>query len=252
MRESTDRVARALRSHDAKEYVVAQRVLATPVSWNAWELEHSGLMRQVADFVVLRNQAVALRHASLRLIHGKALFEYLRKHSVRGAARAKILAHFHRTLDYEHAVVAEHTVYMRKACSYLCAGHLGTDLVRDPAFLDPMQQYETLFTEYFELYCSTLIPTADAQSEANSDSGSDSESESDSDSESESESESEYESKAEPALLPLLKEQLSEWRWVILNPKQALPYLRRESELRRPSGDTQKLRLLKFQKPGGK
>ncbi|HZE44837.1 MAG TPA: hypothetical protein VE058_13680 [Steroidobacteraceae bacterium] len=226
MRESTDRVARALRSHDAKEHVVAQRVLATPGSWNAWELEHSGLMRQVADFVVLRNQAVSLRHASLRLIHGKALFEYLKKHSVRGAARATILAHFHRTLDYAHAVVAEHTVYVRKACSYLCASHLGTDLVQDPAFLDPMQQYETLFTEYFELYCSTLIPAVDAKPES--------------------------ESESEPALLPLLKEQLGEWRWVILNPKQALPYLRRESELRRPSGDTQKLRLLKFQKPGGK
>jgi hypothetical protein len=222
MRESTARVERALRSNDAKEHVVAQRVLATPGAWHAWELEHSGLMRQVADFVVLRNQAVALRHASLRLIHGKALFEYLKKHSVRGDARAKILAHFHRTLHYEHAVIVEHTVYMRKACSYLCASHLGADLVQDPAFLDPMQQYETLFAEYFELYCSTLIPTADGQPEA------------------------------EPALLPLLKEQLSEWRWVILNPKQSLPYLQRESELRRPTGDTQKLRLLKFQKPGSK
>jgi hypothetical protein len=222
MRESTVRVERALRSNDAREHVVAQRVLATPESWHAWELEHSGLMRQVADFVVLRNQAVALRHASLRLIHGKALFEYLKKHSVRGDARAGILAHFHRELHYEHAVVAEHTTYVRKTCSYLCASHLGTDLVRDPAFLDPMQQYETLFTEYFELYCSTLIPAADGQAES------------------------------EPALLPLLKEQLSEWRWVILNPKQSLPYLQRESELRRPTGDTQKLRLLKFQKTGGK
>jgi hypothetical protein len=238
MRESTDRVARALRSHDAKEHVVAQRVLATPGSWNAWELEHSGLMRQVADFVVLRNQAVALRHASLRLIHGKALFEYLKKHRVRGVARAKILAHFHRTLDYEHAVVAEHAVYVRKACSYLCAGHLGADVVHDPAFLDPMQQYETLFMEYFELYCSTLIPRADAQSDSDSDSDSDSESES--------------EAQSEPPLLPLLKEQLSEWRWVILNPKQSQPYLQRESELRRPSGDTQKLRLFKFQKPGAR
>jgi hypothetical protein len=33
---------------------------------------------------------------------------------------------------------------------------------------------------------------------------------------------------------------------VILNPKQSLPYLQRESEMRRPIGDTQKLRLLKF------
>jgi hypothetical protein len=218
MRESTDRVALALRSDDAKEHLLAQRVLATPASWSAWELEHSGLMRQVADFVVLRNQAVALRHASLRLIHGKALFEHLRKHNVRGGARAKILAHFHRTMIYEHAVIAEHTVYVRKACSYLCASHLGTGVVQDPAFLDPMQQYETLFTEYFELYCSSLIPAADGQSES------------------------------EAALLPLLKQQLSEWRWVILNPKQSLPYLQRESELRRPAGDTQRLRLLKFKK----
>ena len=228
MRESSDRVARALRSNDASEHLVAQRVLATPGSWSAWELEHSGLMRQVADFVVMRNQAVALRHASLRLIHGKAVFEYLKNHHVRGGARAKILAHFHRTLDYQHAVVAEHTLYMRKACSYLCASHLGTDLVHDPAFLDPMQQYETLFMEYFELYCSTLIPAPIVQSE------------------------SESESESAPALLPLLKQQLSEWRWVILNPKQSLSYVQRESELRRQTGDTQKLRQLKFQKPRGK
>ena len=109
---------------------------------------------------------------------------------------------------------------MRKSASLLCASHLGTDLVRDPAFLDPMVQYETLFTEYFELYCSTLMPREDPNAES------------------------------EPALLPLLKHQLNEWRWVILNPKQALPHLQRESELRRPAGDTQKMRLLKFPKSG--
>jgi hypothetical protein len=135
---------------------------------------------------------------------------------VRGRARARLLWHFHRTLLYEHAVVAEHTIYLRKACSYLCTSHLGSGLVQDPAFLDPMEQYENLFAEYFELYCSTLIPQPGEHSESG------------------------------PALLPLLKHQLSEWRWVILNPKQSLPHLQRESELRRPAGDTQKLRLLKF------
>ena len=215
MRESNDRIERASRGHDEKERLVAQRILATPDSWSAWELEHSGLMRQVADFTALRNQAGALRHAALRLIHGKALFEYLKKHGVRGGARAKLLAHFHRTLLYEHAVIAEHTVYVRKVCSYLCTSHLA-GLVQDPAFLDPMQHYETLYTEYFELYCSMLIPENGGQSES------------------------------APALLPLLKKQLNEWRWVILNPKQSLPHLQRESELRRPTGDTQKLRLLKF------
>jgi hypothetical protein len=221
MRESTNRIEGALRSKDVHEHLVAQRVLANPAAWHAWEMEHSGLMRQVADFVALRNQAVALRHAALRLIHGKALFEYLKKHNVRGNARTAIIAHFHQTLMYEHAVVAEHMVYVRKAASFLCTSHLGTELVHDPAFLDPMVQYENLFTEYFELYCSTLVPCEDPNSDSDS----------------------------EPALLPLLKHQLNEWRWVILNPKQALPHLRRESELRRAAGDTQKLRLLRFPKP---
>jgi hypothetical protein len=224
MRESTNRIEDALRSKDSHEHLVAQRLLANPAVWNAWEIEHSGLMRQVADFAALRNQAVALRHAALRLIHGKALFEYLKKHNVRGNARTTIIAHFHQTLMYEHAVVAEHMVYVRKAASFLCASHLGTELVHDPAFLDPMVQYENLFTEYFELYCSTLVPREDANSDSDS----------------------------EPALLPLLKHQLNEWRWVILNPKHALPHLRRESELRSPAGDTQKLRLLRFPKPGNK
>ena len=222
MRESTNRIESALRGDDPKDHLIAQRVLATPSAWQAWEMEHSALMRQVADFVVLRNQAVALRHAALRLIHGKALFEYLRKHSLRGKARARVLAHFHRTMIYEHAVVAEHTVFVRKSASYLCASHLGTDVVHDPAFLDPMQQYETLFSEYFELFCSTLLPTETSDTEP------------------------------EPALLPLLKHQLNEWRSVILNPKQGLPYLQRESELRRPAGDTQKLRQLKLHKPANR
>jgi hypothetical protein len=83
MRESTDRIASALRSDDDKEHVVAHRLAESSRTWQLWENEHSGLMRQVADFGVLRNQAAALRHTALRLIHGKALFEYLRRNEVR-------------------------------------------------------------------------------------------------------------------------------------------------------------------------
>ena len=222
MRESTDRVESALRSDDAREHWVAQRILASPRSWNSWELEHSGLMRLVADCKVFRQQAVALRHTALRLIHGKALFEYLKKHNVRDPARARLLAHFHPSQAYQHAVVAEHTTYLRKACSYLCASHLGIVVIEDSAFIDPMLQYETLYSEYLELYCSTLVARKESSAAA------------------------------APALLPLLKQQLNEWRWVILNPKQGLPYLKRESELRRPAGDTQRMQALKLPRPGGK
>ena len=222
MRVSTDRIATALRSDDAKEHLVAQRILATPASWHSWELEHSGLMRLVADCAVLRHQAAVLRQTALRLIHGTALFEYLKNRHVRGQLRVSLLSHFHPARTYELAVVAEHTAYLRKYCSLLCTSHIGTDLVQDAAFLDPMQQYETLYAEYLELYCSTLCPDPGV------DVG------------------------AERALLPLLKHQLDEWRWVILNPKQSLPLLRRESELRRPTGDTQRMQTFKAHKPSGK
>jgi hypothetical protein len=219
MRVSTDRIESALRGDNANEHFVAHRILATPGSWNSWELEHSGLMRHVADYPALRHQAAALRRTALRLIHGKTLFEYLKRHNLRGRVRTLLLAHFHPTQLYEHAVIAEHTAYLRKACSYICTSHVGTDLVQDNAFLDPMQHYEALFTEYFDLYCSTLFPSdqADAVSQQ--------------------------------ALLPLLKHQLSEWRWVILNPKQSLPHVRRESEIRRALGDTQRMPKLSLQKP---
>ncbi len=221
MRESTDCVEQTLRSDDARERLVAQRILATPGAWHSWELEHSGLMRHVADCTVFRQQAVALRHTALRLIHAKALFEHLRKHNVRGGERSRILAHFHPTLLYQHAVVAEHVVYLRKSVSYLCTSHLGIDVVRDGAFLDPMQHYETLYSEYLETFCSTLAPRRETRD------------------------------LSAPTLLPLLKHQLNEWRWVILNPKQGLEHLSRESELRRPTGDTQRMHTIKS-RPGSK
>jgi hypothetical protein len=191
MRESTDRIASALRSDDDKEHVVAHRLAESSRTWQLWENEHSGLMRQVADFGVLRNQAAALRHTALRLIHGKALFEYLRRNEVRGAARTQILNYFYPTRGYRYAVISEHGAYVRKACSYLCTGHVGTDLVHDPAFLDPMQHYES-------------------------------------------------------PLLPLLKHQLNEWRWIILNPRESLPRVKREREMRRATGETQRLPHLKI------
>jgi hypothetical protein len=216
MRESTDCVESALYSDDHKEHLVAHRILENPVSWQSWEWEHSALMRQVADYSVLRSQAAALRQTALRLIHGKALFEYLRKNEVRGAERAQILHHFYPTRGYQYAVIAEHSGYMRKACSYLCASHVGAGVVHDPAFLDPMQHYEDLYQEYFYFYCSTLFPKDGV------------------------------ESASERALLPLLKHQLTEWRWMILNPRESLPRVKRETELRRPIGDTQRLPILRL------
>jgi hypothetical protein len=221
MRESTDRIERALHSEDDKEHLVARRISENARTWELWENEHSGLMRQVADYGALRTQAAALRQTTLRLIHGKALFEYLRRSQVRGAERARILNYFYPTRGFQYAIISEHGGYVRKACSYLCTSHVGTGLVHDPAFLDPMQHYESLYAEYFDLYCRTLFPGDGV------------------------------ESASERALLPLLKHQLNEWRWIILNPRESLPRVNREREMRRATGDTQRMRQLKARPKDG-
>jgi hypothetical protein len=46
--------------------------------------------------------------------------------------------------------------------------------------------------------------------------------------------------------LPLLKQQLNEYRWAILDPRRAQPFLRREAELRMPTGDTQRMPALRL------
>jgi hypothetical protein len=211
MRESTDRIESALRSENDKERVVAHRLSESPKTWQQWEDEHSGLMRQVADYGALRTQAAALRHTALRLIHGKALFEFLRRREVRGADRTQVVQHFYPTRGYQYAVIAEHSAFVRKSCSYLCANYVGAGLVHDPTFSDPMEYYERLYAEYFDLYCTTLFQTDGV------------------------------ESASELALLPLLKHQLNEWRWMILNPRESLPRVAREREIRRATGETQRL-----------
>ena len=157
MRESTDRVQAALSSSDRNEQLIARRVLESTVLWQQWEHEHSSLMRQLANCGVRHAQVAALKQTTFRLLHGKALFQFLRQSAMRGAQRAQVLAHFRPGRSFASAIIAEHGAYLRRACSYLCTSHLGSEVVQDPAFLDPMQRYEELYTEYFNLYCTALV-----------------------------------------------------------------------------------------------
>ena len=212
MQLSTDRVETALHGDDPQEQQLASRILETPGAWRAWESEHSALMGRVAHYGIAHKQMLELKQAAFRLIHRKALFEYLRLRNVRGSTRMKILAHFHPVRGYSDSLVAEHGVYLRSACSYLCSKHIGGDIVQDPDFLDPIQQYETLYAEYFDAYCGTFFGIGrDEEAETGG------------------------------SLLPLLKQQLDETRRAILDPQRHLPAYRREAELRRPTGDTQNL-----------
>jgi hypothetical protein len=211
MRESTDRVHRALHSANPNEQLVASRLLENPSAFSAWEDEHSGLMLEVANPSFRRTQAALLKKATFRLIHRKALFEHLRDERIRGSVRRRIIVYFHPAQDYTRSVIAEHGLYLRKACSFLCTSHVGGNVVHDPGFLDPMRRYQELYAEYFQIFCSTHFGTDCADTEAQAE------------------------------LLPLLKHQLEECRMTIMNPKPETEWLMREAELRKPSGDTARL-----------
>ncbi len=211
MRESTDRVQRALYSDNPNEQLVASRLLESPAAFRTWESEHSGLMREVANPSFRRTQAALLKKATFRLIHRKALFEYLRDNRVRGSARRRIIVSFHPTQDYTQSVITEHGLYLRKACSFLCTSHVGGNVVRDPGFFDPMRRYQALYAEYFQIFCSTHFGTESVDSEPQGE------------------------------LLPLLKHQLEECRMAIMNPQRETERLMREAELREPTGDTVRL-----------
>jgi len=211
MRESTDCVESALRSTDPIEHLVATRVLESPSIFHTWETEHSGLMREVANTGFKRTQAALLKKATFRLIHRKALFEYLRDQRVRGNDRQRIVLAFHPSKDYTRSVIAEHEVYLRKACSFLCTSHVGAHVVHDPGFFDPMRHYQALYAEYFQIFCRVRFGTVSADEEPQSE------------------------------LLPLLKFQLEECRKAIMFPQPDKDWARREAELRESTGDTVRL-----------
>lgn len=217
MRESTDCVQSALQSDNSTEQLVAARVLENPCVWQQWENEHSSLMRLVAVNGFRRTQVAVLKKAALRLIERKALFEYLRERAIRGDARRRIVTYFHPTRSYTHAVVAEHGLYLRKACSFLCTSHVGIEVVRDAGFLEPMQRYEALYREYFQLFCDANF---NAQSAPQAD------------------------------LLPVLKYELDECRASIMADAEEPQRQLRDAQRRSAQGDTVLIRTLALSPEG--
>ena len=109
----------------------------------------------------------ALLRYSLGLEHAKAgntqrAIEYLRDENVRGANRTAIMAHFCSHHDYSCAIVSEHGRYVRSAASFLCSSHVGSHVMFDALFEDPLAEYEELYGSYFRTYCNSMLASDDA------------------------------------------------------------------------------------------
>ncbi len=217
MEESEWRVEVAAGS-DSPEDLLVRRVLESPAAYRRWACEHGWLLRSVSAQGRLEAQVVALRSAAMNLVHRRALFEYLRERQLTGRKRRRLFQLFYGNRDYSNAVLAEHGNYVRCSSSYVCTQYLAEHLMHDAAVAEPMQLYEERFGEFFRAFCDGELAETETERLA-----------------------------AEPldALRPLLKFQLAEAREAILRMPLAPTREWREVAIRRPTGETQRLRALR-------
>jgi hypothetical protein len=217
MEESELCVAETAKSGTPAQMLVASRLLAHPETYRRWESEHFQLMRRVSEHRYLNRQVVALRSTALSLMHRKAVFEYLQERQLTRQQRHKLMSMFHSLKDYAASLIAEHGNYVRGASSYWCSHHLARRLMKDSAFAEPLLLYQERYTDFFRVHCDVEL----------------------------AETESEQQAVAPMRLLqPLLKMQLTEARQEILSMAYRPEKVWREVEIRRPTGDTERLRAL--------
>ena len=217
MEESEISLAAAAREGPPEDMLVASRILEHPTAYRTWEAEHARLLRGIADHNRLAAQMGALRAATFTLIHRKALFEYVRAREISGPKRHRLFALFYSARDYSNSVIAEHANFVRCSSSHICVDHLAAHLMRDAAFEEPMQLYQEWYADYFRVFCDVALAETEEEKLALA---------------------------PVEALKPLLKHRLRQARDAILKLPEVPATVWREVELRRATGETQKLRRL--------
>ncbi|MBS0367001.1 MAG: hypothetical protein JSR67_14385 [Proteobacteria bacterium] len=199
------------------EDLVASRVLDNPEAYRRWTGEHNRLMRAVSAEARIDRQVVQLRTTAMNLVHSKALFEYLQERGLEGHKRQRLFELFFGCRDYRNAVLIAHANYLRSSSSHLCTQHLAAHLMHDGAAAEPLALYAERYADYFRAFCDGELAETD-----------------------------EERTLAAPldALRPLLKYQLGEARQHILSMPVTPAREWREVEIRRPTGQTQRLRAL--------
>lgn len=217
MEESERCIAEAAKSGTPAQMLVATRLLSHPHAYRHWESEHSQLMRRVSCHTYLNRQVIALRSTALTQMHRKAVFEYLQEHELTRSQRHRLMALFHSLKDYSGSLIAEHGNYLRGASSYWCSHHLARRLMKDGVFAEPLLLYQERYSDYFRVFCDVELADTEAEKRA---------------------------VESMRLLQPLLKLQLAEARREILTMAYRPEKVWREVEIRRPIGDTLRMRTL--------
>lgn len=157
MHESEYALHAAARSARKDVSRIANTIIRDNRFYRQWETTHADLLLPVAQRRKNSAQLMELRNAEIRLIHRRALFDYLKQSGLRGERRKRLFRVIHTTRDFEDAVLAEHRQFMLAVSSHVSADHL-IDVMEDVSSQHLLQMYETSYASYFEMRC--FIATA--------------------------------------------------------------------------------------------
>jgi hypothetical protein len=145
------RIEEAANSPDRHARLAAYRVLESPKTWHDWGVSHNQLISQIATQRNAAQQSLAVKRMALSMIHLKAPFEYLREYAVRGVERQRFFQTLFGSHDYARAVVQEHRHYLSAMCSYLCV-----DRFCGSGSLHHIRDYERRYATYWNLQVQAL------------------------------------------------------------------------------------------------
>lgn len=131
---------------------VCSQLLSDRLRYMLWHARQDRRMATVAGERQRDSQILSLRAAAIQQVHATALVRYLREHQVTGTARDQTLREFYGVLDPRRAAVAEHRNYVVAASSQVCTSHL-LELTGDRHGLRMIQSYETVYGQYFGMFC---------------------------------------------------------------------------------------------------
>ncbi len=124
-----------------------------PGTYSDWESRHSQLMKQVCQPTGFAQQIIRMRTTTLSLVHRRAVFEFLRDSKITGMKRRRLIGMFYGSRDYASAMLIEHGHYVRSWVSASCSRFIGTQVLHDSAFEEPLSRTSNAMARYFRMFC---------------------------------------------------------------------------------------------------
>ncbi len=165
MDESEQALSDAAESDRERDSRIAKQILNDSRFHRLWESRHADLVKPVADSSRRKEQLFQLRDIEVKLLHRRALIKHIRKHAITGYEREQLLSVFYGPRDTYDAILTEHRQYTLAVSSRVSTDHL-INVMHDPVSVYLLDEYESVYSKYFGLYCFIVTSQRKTEVEA--------------------------------------------------------------------------------------